>query len=183
MCRCNYTGYIRFILLGVLSACDDLRFSVVQQSCPVTSVEIVESSICMLLWKTIWNWVFVLSQAQLIPALSSPQVFRMWKAPPNGVLLGFRCTNKQCLRVFDSTTKLRKHQVHRSQRGKPCADMNGGEAMFQVPENGPNLQPARIVACRLHPCKQLTHRAWKFLTVTLRKLYAYKQMTDRKSVV
>ena len=130
---------------------------VLQHSCSVTSVE---SSICLLLvCKIDLDLILTLFQAQLIPALRCPQNIQMLMAPPNGVLLGYRCTHKECRRVFDSTTQLTKHQAHRSQRGKPCADMDGGEVLFQIPENGPNLQPARIVAYRLHPGNQLTHCA------------------------
>ena len=103
--------------------------------------------------------ILTLLQAHLIPALRCPQNIQMLRAPHNGVLLGYRCTNKECRRLFESTTKLTKHQAHRSQRGKPCADMDGGEVLFQIPENGPNLQPVRIVVYRLHPGNQLTQCA------------------------
>jgi hypothetical protein len=37
--------------------------------------------------------------------------------------------------------------------------MDGGEVLFQIPENGSNLQPVRIVVYRLHPGNQLTQCA------------------------
>ncbi len=63
--------------------------------------------------------------------------------------------------LFDLTTKLRKHSTYRSQRGTPCADIIGGEAIFQNPKYGPNLQPvsARIVVFCLFSVNQLTHCA------------------------
>ena len=130
---------------------------VLQHSCSVTSVE---SSISLLLvCKIDLDLILTLFQAQLIPALRCPQNIQMLRAPHNGVLLGYRCTNKECRRLFDSRSHLKRHQGHRSQRGKLCADKDGGEVLFQIPENGSNLQPVRIAVYRLHPGNQLTQCA------------------------
>jgi hypothetical protein len=55
--------------------------------------------------------------------------------PPDGsVFVGYRCTNKDCLRIFSSENSIRLHKFHRSNRGTPCSNKKNEDRVFEVPE-------------------------------------------------
>lgn len=73
--------------------------------------------------------------------------FEMSSALPNSsCLIGFKCTNNDCLRIFPNRGKLLRHKHNKAHRGTDCANMELAKKVYQINDNrADNLQPARIV--------------------------------------
>lgn len=71
----------------------------------------------------------------------------MSRVPPDGAsFVGYKCTNKSCLRVFSTRTALVRHKNHSAQNKTLCANKNNAVAMYQINDNRANsLQSSRIV--------------------------------------
>ena len=68
------------------------------------------------------------------------------KIPDGSTFVGFRCTNKDCNRIFTTQISLKKHKQHRSSRATPCANMSLAETMYEITDRrAGSLQPSRIM--------------------------------------
>ncbi len=85
------------------------------------------------------------SQALLLLGILS--YFEMSRKIPDGsTFVGFRCTNKDCNRIFTTQISLKKHKQHRSSRATPCANMSLAETMYEITDRrAGSLQPSRIM--------------------------------------
>ena len=64
--------------------------------------------------------------------------------------VGFRCTNKSCLRIFNFRNALLRHKTHKSQKETICADPKMAERMYEINDNrSSSLQSSRIVTLPL----------------------------------
>ena len=60
-------------------------------------------------------------------------------------MVGYKCTNKECLRIFDTMGAFERHKVHRAQKGTRCARPKNGAFVYQVPVSGVGLRHTKIV--------------------------------------
>lgn len=70
--------------------------------------------------------------------------------PVGSKLVGYQCTNKKCLRIFTTSESLRRHKIHRSQIGKPCAHPKCGAKLFEVPVRGIGLRHTKTISVPLY---------------------------------
>jgi hypothetical protein len=77
--------------------------------------------------------------------------FEMSQAPPNGhSFIGFKCTNKDCLRIFPVLSSLMRHKNHKTSRNTDCAKSKCAQKLYEVNENrAGSLQTSKIVALPL----------------------------------
>ena len=66
-------------------------------------------------------------------------------------MVGYKCTNKECLRIFDTMSAFDRHKVHRAQQGTMCAHPKNGAIVYQVPVSGVGLRHTRIVLVNMFP--------------------------------
>ena len=73
--------------------------------------------------------------------------FEMSSALPiSSCLIGFKCTNNDCSRIFPHRSQLLRHKHNKAHRGTDCANMELAKKVYQINDNrADNLQPARIV--------------------------------------
>jgi hypothetical protein len=80
------------------------------------------------------------------------QIFEMSQVPPDkSCFVGFRCTNKICLRVFNTRGALMRHKLHRTQKNTLCSDKKRAEEIYEIDDNR-SLQSSRIVTVPLSGC-------------------------------
>jgi hypothetical protein len=65
--------------------------------------------------------------------------------PARSEFVGYKCTNEDCARIFDTVTSFNRHKFHRAQKGTMCAHPKCGALAYQVPVAGSGLQNTRIV--------------------------------------
>lgn len=65
--------------------------------------------------------------------------------PDRATVVGYKCMNKECLRIFDTMSAFDRHKVHRVQKGTSCAHPKNGAIVYQVPVSGVGLRHTRIV--------------------------------------
>lgn len=65
--------------------------------------------------------------------------------PARSTFVGYKCTNKDCARIFDTQAAFKRHKYHRAQKGTMCAHPKCGARVYQVPVAGSGLQHTRIV--------------------------------------
>jgi len=117
-------------------------------------------------------------QEFLLLGISIVSFERSSASPNSSCLIGFKCTNEDCLRIFSNRGMLLRHKQNRAHRGADCANMELAKKVYQINENrADNLQPARIVyrplsGDVLHPAIALPaqyhayqqYKAYKFST-------------------
>ena len=98
-------------------------------------------------FRNLTTFLFFLLQALLFLGLS--QNFEMSHAQPDkSCFVGFGCTNKICLRVFNTRGALMRHKFQRTQKKTLCSDKKRAEAMYEIDDNR-SLQSSRIVTVPL----------------------------------
>ena len=73
--------------------------------------------------------------------------------PDRATVAGYKCTNKECLRIFDTMGAFDRHKSHREQKGTRCAHPKNGAIVYQVPVSGVGLRHTRIVLESMFPGK------------------------------
>ena len=100
--------------------------------------EIADSDACVISKYTI--------QGCLLLGISIVSFERSSSSPNSSCLIGFKCTNKDCLRIFPHRSQLLRHKHNKAHRGTDCANMELAKKVYQINDNrADNLQPARIV--------------------------------------
>ena len=99
--------------------------------------------------------------------------------PDRATVAGYKCTNKECLRIFDTMGAFDRHRFHREQKGTRCAHPKNGAIVYQVPVSGVGLRHTRIVLQNMFPGKGWLYCAWfKYACVIV---YACSSHTDSES--
>ena len=66
--------------------------------------------------------------------------------PNSSCLIGYKCTNEDCLLIFPNRGMLLRHKHNKQHKGTNCANMKLARKVYQINDNrADNLQPARIV--------------------------------------
>ena len=85
-------------------------------------------------------------QEFLLLGISIVSFERSSASPNSSCLIGFKCTNEDCLRIFSNRGMLLRHKHNKAHRGTDCANMELAKKVYQINDNrADNLQPARIV--------------------------------------
>lgn len=84
--------------------------------------------------------------------------------PDRATLVGYKCTNKECGRIFETIRSFNAHKFHRDRKGTMCAHPKCGEIIFQVPVSGVGLQHSRIVRETMFSGERLLDCAMRMVT-------------------